>query len=148
MSLTGRDITRNQAAFDLDLSVLCLGDNKYLADETYLNTSGALETVAFGQVMGVISASGKWAPFKSGNADGTEVPRAVFIDELTDVAIAGEVEGVNLVNGGMIDQSKLVFDGADDLDTVVGGVSVRNSLIANSQGLRLKTVSDNTSFDN
>ena len=147
MSLTGRDITANQAAFDADRKKLLVFNNSFVQG-TYRNVSGGLESVAIGQVMGIIAASGKWTVCKSAAVDGSAVPRGVFLNELTDIADVTDVENMNFVNGGKIRKDLLVFDGSDDLDTLVGGVRMEDLLIANSKDLELVDVDDDTVFDN
>jgi len=148
MNLTSRNITRNQATFDTNREKLVLFSPNFLQEKTYRNVSGGLESVAIGQVMGVIAASGKWTVCKSAAVDGSQIPRSVMYTELTDVADATDVLNVNLVNGGEVKKSLVLFDGSDSLDTLIGGVRMEDLLIANGVGLTLKGVEDDTKIDN
>lgn len=148
MSLTKRDYTKNQAAFDLNRSKLLVFGNSFVRDATYRNVSGSAESVAEGQLMGKIAASGKWTVCKSGASDGSEVPRGIFMDTLTDVANATDVNNVTICVGGKVNRAKLVLNGSDTLDTTVDSVRMEDLLIANSKDLELVTINDDSEFDN
>lgn len=116
-------------------------------DGTYKNITAGLETVKMGQVMGKVAATGKWVICKSAATDGSAIPRAVSPEEITDATAAQEVL-VSLIDGGEINKAGLVFNGADTLDTLVGGVRMEDLLIANSRSLSLKTITDTAGFGN
>ena len=116
-------------------------------DGTYKNITAGLETVKMGQVMGKVAATGKWVICKSGASDGSQIPRAVSPEEITDATAAQEVL-VSLIDGGEINKAGLVFNGTDTLDTLVGGVRMEDLLIANSRSLSLKTITDTAAFGN
>lgn len=116
-------------------------------DGTYKNITAGLETVKMGQVMGKVAATGKWVICKSGATDGSQIPRTVSPEEITD-ATAGQEVLVSLINGGEINKAGLVFNGTDTLDTLVGGVRMEDLLIANSRSLSLKTITDTAAFGN
>ena len=116
-------------------------------DGTYKNITAGLETVKMGQVMGKVTATGKWVICKSAAVDGSAIPRAVSSEEITDATAAQEVL-VSLIDGGEINKAGLVFNGADTLDTLVGGVRMEDLLIANSRSLSLKTITDTAGFGN
>lgn len=148
MSLTARNVTKNQATYDLDRSKLLVFGNSFIQDATYRNVSGGAESVAEGQLMGVIKTSGKWTVCKSGASDGSEIPRGIFLDTLTDIADVTDVSNVTLVNGGKVNVAKLVFNGTDTLDTNVGNVRMEDLLIANCKDLELVTINDDSIADN
>jgi hypothetical protein len=145
--ITLRDDTRNQAAFDRKLSNLLILHNSYLKGD-YANISGALETVAIGQVLGRVAATQKLVVCKSAAVDGSQYPVAIAVQELTDIAIAGTVDNIAPCNGGKVNENEIVFDGSDDFDTLVDGKSMRDHLIANTKGLELVNVLENTDYDN
>lgn len=116
-------------------------------DGTYKNITAGLETVKMGQVMGKVAATGKWVICKSGATDGSQIPRTVSPEEITD-ATAGQEVLVSLIDGGEINKAGLVFNGTDTLDTLVGGVRMEDLLIANSRSLSLKTITDTAAFGN
>lgn len=76
--------------------------------------------IAKGTILGVITASGKLAVAKSGSADGSEHPRYVALADID--ATAGDVV-TSVGANGKVNEDKLVFDGADTIDTAVGGQS-------------------------
>lgn len=147
MSITLRDDTRNQAAFDRKLSNLLILGNSFIKG-TYENISGALETVAVGQLLGRVGATQNLVVCKSAAVDGSQFPVAIAVQELEDIAIAGTVDNYAPCNGGKVNENEIVLDGADTLDTLVSGKSMRDHLIANSKDLELVNVLENTNYDN
>jgi hypothetical protein len=147
MSTTLRDDTRNQGAFDRLLSNLLILNNTFLKGD-YANISGALETVAVGQLLGRVAATGKLVVCKSGATDGSAIPRAINVVALEDVAIAGTVDNIAPCNGGKVNKHAVVFNGTDTWDTLVGGIRMEDLLIANSASLELVDVLENTDYDN
>lgn len=147
MGITVRDNTRNQAAFDRKIANLLILNNSFLKGD-YANISGALETVAVGQVMGRVAATQKLVVCKSAAVDGSQYPVAINVVELTDIAIAGEVDNIAPCNGGKVNENEIVFDGTDTFDTLVNGKSMRDHLIANTKGIDLVNVLENTDYDN
>jgi hypothetical protein len=147
MSITSRDETRNQITYDRQQKKVFLFANSYINGD-YANISGALESVACGQVMGRVAATGKIVVCKSAAVDGSEQPRFIMVQELTDIAIAGTVDNIAPCNGGQVNVNEIVFDGADTIDTLVGGVRMGDLLIQNSKDLELKNVIDDSQFDN
>lgn len=147
MGIVIRDDTRNQAAFDRTLTNLLILNNSFLKGD-YENISGAEETVAVGQLLGRVATGQKLVVCKSAASDGSEIPIAIAVQELTDIAISGTVDNIAPCNGGKVNENEVVFDGSDDFDTLVGGISMRDLLISNSKGLEFVDVLENTAFDN
>jgi hypothetical protein len=147
MSITIRDNTRNQAAYDRQLSNLLILHNSFLKGD-YANISGAEETVVVGQVLGRVAATQKLVVCKSAAIDGSQFPVAIAVQELSAIAIAGTVDNIAPCNGGKVNENEIVFDGADTFATLVDGKSMRDHLIANTKGLELLNVLENTDFDN
>lgn len=147
MGVTVRDNTRNQATFDRIISNLLIFGNSFIKGD-YENISGALETVVVGQVMGRVAATGKMVVCKSAATDGSEQPRFIMVQELTDVAIGGTVDNIAPCNGGKVNINEVVFDGTDTVDTLVGGIRMGDLLIQNSKDLELIEVLENTDYDN
>ena len=81
--------------------------------ETLVNSA---DTIVRGQVMGKITTGGKWARYKSGNSDGTEIPRGIAA-EAAD-ATAADVPCV-VYKTGEFNTRALVFDGSDTLTEAV-----------------------------
>lgn len=93
-------------------------DDQVGRSKTILQDAGGV--IPAGAVLGVITASDKLAITKSGSADGSENPRYVAFQDID--ATAGDVV-TKVAANGKVNENKLVFDGADDLDTVKNGQS-------------------------
>lgn len=103
----------NPEITNLDNRTLKMGNNK---SRTGVLVMG--EVAVKGQVLGFVTASGKLALFKSGGATGIEFARVVA-EHAVDATAADKA--ITYIIEGDLDDSLLVFDGADDLDTVVAG---------------------------
>lgn len=147
MAITPRNVTNRQATYDYQLRSLLLFNNT-TQDVTYENISGGDEDVAFGQLMGVVAASGSWVVCKSGAADGSAIPRGVYCGEAIEGAANGATAGITIVDFGKINKGSVYFDGTDTWATLVGGIRMETLLVANSKGLELVTVNDYSEFDN
>ena len=69
-----------------------------------------------GQVMGKITASGKWTKYKSGSADGSEIPRGILAQ---DADASGADVPCVIYKTGEFNKDALVFDGGDSLTEAV-----------------------------
>lgn len=146
-SIDIRDENSKQATFDRTIVNLLILNNSFLKGD-YANISGAVETVAVGQLMGRVAATGKLVVCKSAATDGSAIPRAINVVELTEIAIAGTVDNIAPCNAGKVNKNAVVFDGTDTWDTLVGDIRMEDLLISNSKGLELVDVLENTKFDN
>ena len=81
--------------------------------ETLVNSA---DTVVRGQVMGKITTGGEWARYKSGNSDGTEIPRGIAAEAADGTAAAVPVV---VYKTGEFNKNALVFDGSDTLTEAV-----------------------------
>jgi hypothetical protein len=112
----------NPSITNYDRSPLVIGEMQDLKGQTIV--SG--EDITVGMLLGVITASEKLAQSKSGSSDGSENPRYIAITN-TD-ATGGDVTDVTVLATGKINAANIVFDGTDDLDTVVNNQSYYNHL--------------------
>lgn len=103
----------NPTILNIDSGVLETGDNKF-RQETLL--SG--EVVVKGDVLGFVTTSGKVRITKSAAVDGSENARVVAFH---DVDASGGDKNITVIIKGNVDDSLLLFDGADTLATVVAG---------------------------
>lgn len=101
-------------------------------------------TIPEGTVMGRISATGLLTPFTSGASDGSQWPIGVLVD--THIIDEGDTHNVFICDDGDVAAEKLVFDGSDDLDTVVDGRQVRDWLKVT--GIKVITATELTATDN
>ena len=82
-------------------------------------------TLSGGTVLGEIAASGKLAQFKSGNTNGTEIPCYVLIQDVANTTDASaDFANICVMQIGLMAENKLIFDGEDDLATIVETVVV------------------------
>lgn len=79
-----------------------------------------------GTVLGRISATGLLTPFTSGASNGSQFPIGVLIGDRT--IQEGVTQDVFFCDDGDVDADKLIFQGSDDLSTVVSGRQVRDWL--------------------
>lgn len=144
--ITSRDVTRNQATFDRNLDNIFVWENEYLDGQTFLNNTGGELTLIGGEVIGRVSANGKLVIMASAAVDGSAVP--VGINKTCAViADAAEITSSICVKGN-VDQDLLIFDGSDDLDTVVSGAQYRDLIASNTVGIVLKPFEELTKLDN
>lgn len=100
-------------------------------------TNGTGATVNFpeGTVLGRISATGKLAVFASAAVDGTQHPIGVLIGDYA--IVAADTQDVFMCVAGDVVAEKLIFQGADTLDTVISGQRVRDIIQGKSVGIKL-----------
>ena len=103
----------NPEITNLDNRTLKMGNNK---SRTGVLLSG--EVAVEGQVLGFVTASGKLALTKSALITGPEFARVVA-EHAVDAS--GGDKPITYIIEGDLDDSLLVFDGVDDLDTVIAG---------------------------
>lgn len=112
------------------------------------NASGASKTYAPGTLLGRKTSgalAGKLVPFDSDDAEGADIPVGVLLSNPT-IANSAALEIVYFIKGDL-NASKVVFDDeTDTLDTISGGIMVRDSL--NQQGLIVVPSEELTEFDN
>lgn len=80
-------------------------DNRYSREKVTLTGSA----IVCGQVLGKVTASGKFAAFNQDGADGTEAAAGVAIADYD--ASAADVEGVAIVRDAQVVEEKLTFPG-------------------------------------
>jgi hypothetical protein len=144
-SITARNLTRNQGTFDRQLNKIFVWNNEYETG-TFLNNTGGTLNLVGGEVIGRVHATGQFVILKSASVDGSQYPvgiNTICADVLDTATIEMQV-GVN----GNIDEGLLIFDGSDTLDTVVDNRRLRDRLAGDTVGLKLRTFTENTKFDN
>lgn len=102
--------------------------------------------IPIGTLMGRISATGLLTPLTSGASDGSQYPVGVAVGNYT--IADGDTVSVRICTAGEIDSSKVIFQGSDDLDTVVDGRQLRDRIGADTVGLILRTVDELSEYDN
>ena len=143
-----REQTRSTLITDYDTSNIFIGDNKTTEpDNTLENLTGAEVTLPIGTLVGRISGSQNLKVLESGSTDGSQFPVGVLLDSYT-IAATSTVSNVAIVIGGEVDQTRLIFQGTDDFDTVVADRSYRDRIASDNLGFVLRNQVDLSKFDN
>jgi hypothetical protein len=132
--------TGQQAIIHTELSKVFLWNRR--SQPGQVQNSGLYDpiTIPEGTVMGRIAASSLLTPFTSGASDGSQFPVGVLIE--TQIIQEGDTQNVFICDDGDVAAEKLIFQGSDDLDTVVSGRQVRDHL--KSFGIKVITATDMT----
>jgi hypothetical protein len=128
-----------------DNSKMFLFDNNF-ADGQMNNSTYNDVTHPLGTIVSRDPATGLLVPLDSGASDGTQIPVGVLAADFT--IEDGTTDDVRICTGGEIDSSKLVFQGSDDLDTVIDTRQLRDHLSGATVGFVLRTVDELSNFDN
>jgi len=138
--------TSNTLHTDYDTSKIFVWSNRYEGG-TLLNASGGVKTFESGTLMGRVTASLKLVPVASGAVDGSQYPVGILKTLVSDLADAGE-KTVNICIAGDVVESKVVLDGADTMDTIIDGRSIRDRIAADTMGIKLVDSFELTGVDN
>ena len=130
----------NPEILDVDHRQLPAGDNRYI-DVILANG----ESVVKDQALGIVTTSGEYAALQSAAVDGTQLIRA-WAAEIGD-ATGGAIT-LRVLNEGELDDSKMVFDGADTLETVPTGEDDSYRVALRDYGMTAKTLTDHFIPDN
>ena len=137
--------TENQLNIQRERTDIFVYNNRY-ENGTHTDVSGSAKTLAAGTLMGRISASGLLTPLASGATDGSQFPVGILTQ---DIAVAASATvSITIGVSGDVDENKLVFDGSDDLNTVVTGRRLRDRIAADTVGIKLVGGIEMTSQDN
>lgn len=136
--------TANQLIINTDTSKVFLWNRRSQPGE--IQNSDLYDPVTHpeGTVMGRISASGLLTPFTSGASDGSQFPIGVLISDVT--VEEGDTVQCFICDDGDVAAEQLIFQGSDDLDTVVSNRQVRDWL--KSAGIKPITSTELTGYDN
>jgi len=110
--------TGNQAQFNYDTSKIFVWNNRY-SSATFINNTGGALAFAPGTVVGRVAATNLIAPFDSSATDGSQIPIGVLKSNLASSADDAQTPNTNFCKAGDVVKEKLLFQGSDDLDTVV-----------------------------
>jgi len=116
------------------------GDNRWIDG---VLASG--ETVVDKQALGIETVGGEWAALQSGATDGTQLIRGFAA---ADVDASGGALPIRILVQGDIDDSQIVFDGADTLATVPTGEDDSYLVALRDYGMFAKTLDDHFKLDN
>jgi hypothetical protein len=131
-----------------DLKKLFLGDQKYIDQQTMINLSGGDLTYSIGTLLGRITATGKLIPVVAAAVDGSQYPVGLLSHEVTIVNTAETL--VTVAIAGQVNQSLVVLNGAETLDTVVTdtGRTISDMILGETHGIYLRRVRDISENDN
>jgi hypothetical protein len=136
----------NQLHVDYDTSKIFVFDNKYISD-TLINSSGGPLTYLPGTLVGRVTANNKLQPVASGAVDGSQFPVGILKTQVTALADAGEAK-VNVCIFGEVVRAKVILAGADTLDTMIDGRSIKDRIAGNTMGIKLVDGFELTRADN
>lgn len=139
-SITQSNQTRNQLFSAYDFSKTFLFDNKYR--KVNIAASGADVVLAIGTLIGAVGATYQIYASGVGNIQLIGVcAEAITISDGTNA-------DVQICTGGKVTEEKLIFDGLDDLDTVVANKTIRDRIASDTLGIELAATDELTANDN
>ena len=138
--------TGNFAAYSRDTSKTFLHDIR-TKQETLTNSTGSPVTWLVGTIMGRVTASSKLIPLASGASDGSQIPVGILYEEVT-IPATSDLENVTICISGTVDGAGLVFDGSDDLTTMITGRTIEDRLNADTLGIKVEVSDELTKLDN
>lgn len=141
--------TNNQAFVNTDTTKIFVFNNRY-TDVAYEGENSTYDdvTIPAGTLMGKISASQLAVPLASGASDGSQYPVGILAEDITIAAGDTVEKDISICVAGDVEESKIVLDGSDTLDTVISGRSIRDRIGADTVGIKLVAAVQMTSFDN
>jgi len=128
--------TGSQLTTNYDLTKIFLGANRYRTG-SFKNTTGSTLVVPAGTLLAKVQAIavdtanvvGYLRLFDSTNTEGGKIAVGILNQDLS-IAAGSTVTNVNYCVAGDFDNSKLIFQGSDTLDTVVAGKAIREIITA------------------
>lgn len=121
----------NPVITNIDNRTLAMGNNKYRQE---VLVSG--EVVVEGELLGYIEVGQKLGASAAADVDGREFARVIAAE---DKDASGGDEAITVLYEGDVDDSLLVFDGAEGLGTVVAGQSDSYKQMLRSYGILANT---------
>lgn len=147
-SQTTRVNTGQQITSDYNLRKIFIWDNRYENDSYVNNSNYNPITILVGMLMGRVTSTGYIVPWRAGAVDGSQFPIGVLAQDVIGLA-GGASQKASLCVAGDIDASMIIFFAGDTLETIDNGRRVKDSIQANSVGIKLVFNStEMTDFDN
>jgi hypothetical protein len=137
--------TNNQLTNNYDYSKIFLFGNQY-ENGSIENATGAAVTIPAGTLMGRIGATQLLTPLASAAVDGSQFPVGVLAQ--TVIIPATTTLEISIGISGDVAEEKIIFDGTDDLDTLVSARSLRDRIASDTMGIKLVASTELTGFDN
>lgn len=137
--------TGNQLWINTNTAKIFVWGNRY-ASSNYTNSTYDDETLEEGTLLGQIAATGEVVPLESGAVDGSQYPIGVLLGG--GVIPAGETVAVTYCVAGDVDENLLILQGADTLNTVINGRTLRARIGADTVGIKLVGGESLVNYDN
>jgi len=137
--------TGNQAHVDFDVSKVFIFGNEYQSFD-FENTTGSELVLATGTLVGRVTATNNLEILKSAAVDGSQFPVGILLSCPT-LAI-GETRKVSVCIKGNVAEEKVILEGADTLETMITGRSIRDRIAGDTAGIMLRVTDELTDFDN
>lgn len=129
-----------------DTSKIFILDNSFTTGEvTNDDAYDDLELEA-GTLMGRVHATGELVVLQSGASDGSQFPVGILAGNYT--IEPGDTANVRICIAGEVDESKIIFDGSDDFDTVVSSRQLRDRIASDTAGIILVPCTELGNYDN
>lgn len=141
--------TGNMAIVQNDLTKIFVWNNRY-ENGTFEYTNSTYDdvTIQKGSVIGRVLADQTLVLLESGASDGSQYPVGVLAEDIVVEAGESYSATASICVAGDVDESKLNFQGSDDLDTEVSGRSLRDRLASDTVGIKLVGGDQLTAQDN
>lgn len=135
-----------QAIVQTDVSKIFVWDNRY--ENGDVNNSGYVDLVLkAGTVMGRVTATDRLKSLESDAVDGSEVPVGILNKDHT--IAAGVTQQVAICVAGDVVEGKLVFTKVGDtLETIINSRRLKDSIGAETVGVKLVDSTEITGADN
>ena len=133
-----------QLTVNTDTSKIFLWNNRF-DKGSYTNSTYDAVTILAGTVVGMTTA-GALVPFTSGASNGSQYIVGILNED--HVLEAGETKEVYFCVYGDVAEEMLIFQGSDDLETVVDSRRVREKIASETVGIKLIASTDLTKIDN
>jgi hypothetical protein len=134
----------SQLHTDYDFSKIFVFENKYRT--IAMTATGDDLALEIGMLIGTIAASGEGAIMASAAVDGSAIPTGVCAE--TKTIAEDDTEDVLICIGGHVVEDKLIFDGTDDLDTIVSLRTYRDRIASDTLGIYLVGETELSAVDN
>lgn len=146
MSQTVSLNTGSQAIIHTDVSKIFIRDNRYTEGIYTNDVTYDPVTLTAGTLMGRIAATQKLVPLESGASDGSQFPVGILKE--TKTVEEGETVYLTICVAGDVAEDKVLFDGTDNMNTIVSSRTLRDRIGSDTVGIKLVACTEMTSEDN
>ncbi len=137
--------TGQQAIINTDLSKIFILNNRYKKDVYVNNSTYDPITLLAGTVMGRVTATNIFVPFRAAASDGSQYPVGVLAQDI--ILAGGATENATICTFGDVAQEKLLFQtSGDGIHSIAASRRVEDWLRA--QGINPVVGTEMTGYDN